>query len=98
MDEVRDPSFEEVFDAVKPDSKNRISLGKAKVGHGVTHRILRNKSGQILLDPCVQVPVSEAWLYRNKKALKAVVTGIRQAEEGKTHEVGSFSEFADGRE
>lgn len=95
MDMVRDPSFEEVVEAVKPDSKNRVSLGKAQVGHGVTYRILRNKSGQILLDPCIQVPVSEAWLYRNKKALNAVTTGIRQAEAGKTRAVGSFAEFAD---
>ena len=98
MDMVRDPSFEEVVEAVKPDGKNRISLGKAQVGRGITYRVLRNKSGQILLDPCIQVPVSEAWLYRNKKALKTVMTGIRQAEEGKTLEVGSFSEFADERE
>lgn len=97
MDMVRDPSFEEVVSAVKPDSKSRISLGRAQAEQGITYRVYRNKAGQILLDPCLQVPVGEAWLYKNKKALKAVMTGIRQAEEGKTREVGSFAEFANER-
>ncbi len=95
MDLVRDPSFKEVISAVKPDSKSRISLGRAQADQGITYRVYRNKVGQILLDPCLQVPVGEAWLFKNKKALKAVMTGIRQAEEGKTREAGSFAEFAD---
>ena len=80
---------------MKPDNKSRISLGRAQVDRGITYRIYRNKAGQILLDPCLQVPVGEAWLFKNKKALKAVMTGIRQAEEGKTRAAGSFAEFAD---
>lgn len=82
---------------VRPDSKRRVTLGKALAGLGedVRFDVYRNPSGQIVLDPQVSIPASEAWLYRNPKALAAVRRGLEEAAEGKSAPIGSFAEYAD---
>ena len=82
---------------VRPDSKRRVTLGKALAGLGedVRFDVYRNPSGQIVLDPQVSIPASEAWLYRNPKALAAVRQGLEEAAEGKATSVGSFAEYSD---
>lgn len=82
---------------VRPDSKRRLTLGKALAGldDDVRFDVYRNPSGQIVLDPQVSIPVSEAWLYRNPKALAAVRRGLQEAADGKAIAVGSFAKYAD---
>lgn len=41
------------------------------------------------------IPASEAWLYRNPKALDAVRKGLQDSAEGKTIYLGSFAAYAD---
>ena len=48
--------------------------------------------------PKASVPASEAWLYRNPKALDAVRKGLQDSAEGKTVYLGSFAVYADERE
>ncbi len=57
--------------------------------------IYRNETGQIILDPVKAVPEPEAWLFKNKKALSAVLTGIKESAKGETHDLGSFAKFAE---
>jgi hypothetical protein len=82
---------------VRPDSKRRLTLGKALAGleEDVRFDVYRRSNGQIVLDPQVSIPASEAWLYRNPEALAMVRRGLREAAEGKAVYVGSFAEFAD---
>jgi hypothetical protein len=82
---------------VRPDSKRRLTLGKALAGldEDVRFDVYRNASGQIVLDPQVSIPASEAWLYRNPKALVAVRRGLQEAADGKAASVGSFAKYAD---
>ncbi len=82
---------------VRPDAKKRVTLGKALTGldEDVRFNVYRNDSGQIVLDPQVSVPASEAWLYRNPEALASVRRGLQQAAEGKTISLGSFARYAD---
>lgn len=81
---------------VRPDAKNRVTLGKALAGLGddVHFDVYRNAEGQIILDPRVSVPASEAWLYRDPEALAAVRRGIREAGEGKAKKLRSFAKHA----
>ncbi len=72
---------------MKPDAKNRIVLSKALVAEGVTYHIYCNEIGQIILDPHVSIPASEAWLYRNEEAREAVAIGLKEAAEGKVSRV-----------
>ena len=43
----------------------------------------------------VSIPASEAWLYRNLKALDAVRKGLQDSAEGKTVYLGSFAAYTD---
>ncbi len=52
------------------------------------------EEGRIILEPVRQVPEKGHWLYNNHKALQSVLKGIRDAEEGKLHDLGSFAEYA----
>ena len=82
---------------VRPDSKRRLTLGKALAGldEDIRFDIYRAPNGQIVLDPQVSIPASEAWLYRNPKALSAVRRGLGEAADGKAVSIGSFAKYAD---
>ena len=81
---------------LKPDTKKRISLGKALAGldPDVRFDVYRNEAGQLILDPRVSIPAREAWLFRNPEALAAVRQGLEEAGRGKTRRVGSFAKYA----
>lgn len=73
------------------DSRKRISL--TKLIHTLNVRTVRAywKDDKIVLEPMVEVPVKEAWLYENEKALKKVKTGLSQKG---TVKRGSFARYA----
>lgn len=79
---LKDEHFEELTE-VRPDTKNRISLGKMKPARGTTYKVYCNYVGQIILDPQVAVPAYEAWLFKNPKAAQQVRQGLKEAREGR---------------
>jgi hypothetical protein len=65
---------------VKPkyvDSRGRIPIGLQFAGHSMSVQL--RKDGSVLLVPCVTIPEREQWLFKNKKALQLVQTGLEQA-------------------
>jgi hypothetical protein len=85
---IRDPNFIRVAEGVKLDPKRRVHLPKkVLVGEGITHHIYRNSVGQILLDPQVTIPASEAWLFNNPAAIASVRRGLSDAAQGKVSRV-----------
>ncbi|MEN8614029.1 hypothetical protein ABFB09_01920 [Dehalogenimonas sp. THU2] len=80
---IRDPDFKRVAAGVKPDAKHRVVLKKVDVLPDVTYHVYTNRLGQIVLDPQVTVPASEAWLYANPEAIAAVRRGLADAAAGK---------------
>lgn len=92
----RTETLELVDRELKPDTKKRLSLGKALVGldPDVRFDVYRNEAGQLVLDPRVSVSAREAWLFRNPKALAAVRRGLEEAAKGKTKALGSFAKHA----
>ena len=53
---------------VRPDSKGRVSLGE--IARNVSsYRITIKESGQILLDPYVEIPLSDKWVFEDKNLL-----------------------------
>jgi len=82
---------------IRPDAKKRVTLAKAMadLDDDVRFDVYLNENGQILLDPQISIPASEAWLYRNPKAIEAVRRGLQEAGEGKSVYVGSFAQYAD---
>lgn len=77
---------------VRPDAKGRITLGH--LTDGVSgYSVTKDKSNKIILVPYVEIPEKEKWLFENKAALESVKRGLKNAAEGKIHDLGSFSKF-----
>ena len=72
---IKDTGFQKVAEGVKPDAKKRVVL-PGRIKEGVSYHIYENNLGQIVLDPQVSIPESEAWLYKNNEALESVRHGL----------------------
>ena len=72
---------------MKPDAKKRVVLPKGLVVEGITYHIYSNSIGQIILDPQVTIPASEAWLFNNPDALASVRRGLSDAAQGRVSKV-----------
>jgi len=73
------------------DSKKRISLTKLLPPGNIRSVRAYTKGHRIVLEPMMEVPVEEAWLFENKDALRKVLTGLSQKGSVKR---GSFARHA----
>lgn len=64
------------------DDRNRLTLGELLKG-AKRVRLYRNRHGEMLLQPVVEIPASEAWLFQNREALESVRKGLEEASKGK---------------
>jgi len=78
---LKDTEFEEVAEA-EVDAKHRVALGRILPQQVSSYRVYRNRVGQMLLDPMVTIPASEAWLFRNKEATRLLQAGLADARKG----------------
>lgn len=53
---------------VRPDYKGRISLGEI-TRNVSSYRITVKENGQLLLDPFVEIPLSDKWVFEDKDLL-----------------------------
>ena len=90
-------SLKDVVKSVRPDSKGRITLGSLAFGVS-SFKAYRDKQGRIVLEPQVEVPAAEAWLWQNPSAMKAVRQGLRDSAEGKVVDRDSFAHHVDGED
>jgi hypothetical protein len=49
----------------------------------------------LILEPYVEIPERERWLYKNPAALAAVEAGLRDVKAGRIVSLGSFAQYAD---
>lgn len=89
MDFLQEGGFTDTGRETELDAKKRITLGSAieQVAEGVRYRVLKNKYGQILLDPVKSVPAYEAWIYENPERISSIRRGIAEAESGKLRKI-----------
>lgn len=92
--EIRDKELTMVAEGVKPDSKKRVVLPSILVQKGITYHVYHNHVGQIVLDPQVNIPASELWLFENKDALASVDRGMVESANGQAIKRGSFAKYA----
>lgn len=78
---------------LRPDSKGRVTLGSLAAGTS-GFKAHRDAKGRIILEPLVEVPASEAWLWKNEEAMKSVQRGLKESAQGKLVERGSFAHYA----
>ena len=77
---------------LRPDSKGRISLGKLAQGVS-SFRVSVDDRGRIVLEPYVEVPASEKWLFDNPEAVESLRRGLADAKNGRVSEIGSFAHY-----
>ncbi|MEM7593470.1 MAG: hypothetical protein AAF383_18485 [Cyanobacteria bacterium P01_A01_bin.83] len=90
---VADSNFQEIKSSSRADDRGRLTLGA--VAKKKNYRVMVNQFGQILLDPIVNIPEKELWLWKNKSALNSLKRGLEEAEAEETQDLGSFAEYAD---
>ncbi len=64
------------------DERKRLTLGELPKGSRRV-RVYKNDRGEVLLQPVVEIPASEAWLFQNEEAFESVKKGLKDASEGK---------------
>lgn len=79
---------------VRPDAKGRITLGH--LAHGVSsYLVTKDKYNRIILEPRVEIPANEKWLFENKTALKQVKRGLEDSANGRLKNRSSFAKFTE---
>jgi len=75
---------------VQPDAKGRIALGALAKGIS-SFVITEDADGRIILDPRVEIPAREQWLFKNKPAMKQVQKGLKDSAKGKISKRNEFN-------
>lgn len=87
-------------DKIQMDNKYRICLGsflsKEERELLSSFRVSRQEDGKIVLDPLVEIPAREHWIYKNPEAFASLMRGIEDAKNGRIVDVDiDFSQFLD---
>lgn len=80
-----DDEFEEVS-TYTVDDRHRITLGDL-IKDTRRVRIYRNARGELLLQPVMEIPAAEVWLFQNQEALTVVKKGLEDAAKGRVSRV-----------
>lgn len=85
---------------IQMDAKYRICLGsflsKEEREQLSSFRVSRQEDGKIVLDPFMEIPAREHWIYKNPKALASLKRGIEDAKNGRIIDMDiDFSKFLD---
>ncbi len=82
------------------DTRNRVCLTRflSKEMHISSFRAYQEGS-KIILEPLVEVPAEEHWLYRNPEAKTSLMRGLEDIKEGRVSKLDrDFSQFLDDEE
>jgi len=81
---------------VRPDSKGRVFLGALAMG--ISSFTVIKDHGRIILEPNVEIPAQEKWLWENKTVLQQVKKGLQDSATGRVKSRGNFVKFVDDKE
>jgi len=84
---IKKTDFTGIVKDVKPDAKRRVVLPAVLVREDITYHIYTNSDGQIVLDPQVTIPASEAWVFNNLDVRALVKRGLSDAAQGRVSKV-----------
>jgi hypothetical protein len=81
-----------VLTTVRPDAKGRITLGR--VAEGVSsYRVCQGKDNCLILEPLVEIPAREKWLFDNEIALNKVKRGLKDSAANRVKSRGGFAHY-----
>jgi hypothetical protein len=78
---------------LRPDSKGRVTLSKLADGIS-SFNVSKDEEGRLLLEPMVEIPAREKWLFDNPEALASLRRGLADAKAGRVKSLGSFAKYA----
>ncbi len=90
---LRDEGLKKIGNNIKVDAKRRVTLPINLISEEITYHVYANKLGQIVLDPQVTIPVSEAWVFKDKKILDSMDKAMVESANGQTVYRGSFAKY-----
>ena len=79
---------------VNLDNRNRVPLTKMLEGCEAKTFKIYWEEDRLILEPLVEIPERELWVYKNKDVLGAMERGLEDAKEGRVTEL-NLSEFLD---
>lgn len=92
---IRDGKMTRISGSVKPDSRRRVVLPETTLADkDIVYNVYTNSYGQIVLDPQVTIPASEAWIFEDKAILTSIDRGMAEANNGQLIDKGSFAKYA----
>lgn len=82
------------------DTRNRVCLTQFLPENLDISSFRAHKEGnKIILEPLVEIPSEEHWLYKNPKAMASVMKGLEDIKKGRISELDrDFSEFVNDDE
>lgn len=92
LKEIRSEEFEVITEA-EVDPRGRLSLGRAGAAPGRRYRVEATTDGVLMLTPVVSIPERELQLLQDPALQGRILTGIEQAEQGRTHDLGDFTKY-----
>lgn len=90
------PHMSEEFEVVteaEVDPRGRLSLGRAGATPGRRYRVESTVDGVLRLTPVVSIPERELHLWRDPDLQRRILQGVEQANKGKTHDLGDFTQY-----
>jgi hypothetical protein len=75
--------------SLRPDSKGRIALGALAKGVS-SFRVHKEENGRVGLEPFVEIPEGERWLYKNPEAMAMLKQRLKEYGEGNIVSIDSF--------
>lgn len=84
---IEKQDFVGIGKAVKADTRRRVVLPASLVGEDISYHIYVNSDGQIVLDPQVTIPASEAWVFKNPDIIELVKRGLSDAAKGRVSDI-----------
>lgn len=82
-----------ILKKVRPDAKGRVLLGALAMG--ISSFTVTKDDGRLILEPNVEIPAKEKWLWENKAALKQVKKGLEDSASARVKKRGTFAKFLD---
>ncbi|MFI9104968.1 hypothetical protein ACIGXA_31130 [Streptomyces fildesensis] len=90
--QLQSEEFEVVTEA-EVDPRGRLSLGRAGATPGRRYRVESNVDGVLILTPVVSIPEREQQLWADPALQQRILLGLEQADKGKTHNLGDFTQY-----
>lgn len=92
---IRDNNWKKATKSVKPDSRKRVTLPEQLNSDVDSYDVFTNNLGQIILDPQVRVPASEAWIIENPDILSRLDKAMFESLHGEVVDRGSYAKYVE---